>query len=624
MELSETQSRAVAHAEGPCICLAGPGSGKTTVITERIKYLVQKRKVNPMEILVITFTKAAASQMKERFQRAMGDQKCPVTFGTFHAVFFGILKHAYHFASTNILREEQKYQYIKEIIEKMDLEIEDESEFISGIITEISLVKNDRIPLEHYYSTNCPEEVFREIYGSYQKKLERARLLDFDDMLVYTWELFKERPDIRSGWQKRFRYILIDEFQDINQIQYEVVRMLAQPEDNLFIVGDDDQSIYRFRGARPEIMLNFGKDYPQAAVVKLEENYRSVENIIAGAGRVIRNNTTRYPKEIHGVKEAGEKIELHGFKDQYSENTYLVKKVQEYLEGGRSHEDIAVLFRTNTGARLLVEKFMEYNIPFCIRDTMPNIYEHWITKNIISYIRIAQGSRERKEFMQIINRPKRYIGRECLDEMQISFENLRKYYEEKDWMVERIDKLEYDLKLLKKMTPYAAINFIRHGIGYEEYLTEYAQYRRIKPEELYEVLNELQETARNFPSSDSWFAHMEEYAATLRQQAGKLREEHAVTFTTLHSAKGLEFPVVFIADANEGNMPHRKAVLDCDLQEERRMFYVGMTRAKERLHIYYAKERYGKTLIPSRFIEELRRKPSGRDTHAGERKRPLE
>ncbi len=260
-----------------------------------------------MEILVITFTKAAASQMKERFQRAMGDQKCPVTFGTFHAVFFGILKHAYHFASTNILREEQKYQYIKEIIEKMDLEIEDESEFISGIITEISLVKNDRIPLEHYYSTNCPEEVFREIYGSYQKKLERARLLDFDDMLVYTWELFKERPDIRSGWQKRFRYILIDEFQDINQIQYEVVRMLAQPEDNLFIVGDDDQSIYRFRGARPEIMLNFGKDYPQAAVVKLEENYRSVENIIAGAGRVIRNNTTRYPKEIHGVKEAGKK-----------------------------------------------------------------------------------------------------------------------------------------------------------------------------------------------------------------------------------------------------------------------------------------------------------------------------
>ena len=606
MSLSEAQTRAVAHAEGPCICLAGPGSGKTTVITQRVKYLIEKRGVSPSGILVITFTKAAAIEMKERFGRLMGGKYLPVTFGTFHAVFFGILKNAYHYTAANILREEQKYQFLKEITGRMNLEIEDEAEFLSGITMEISKVKNDRIALEHYYSANCSDEIFREIYGRYQQKLGSARLLDFDDMLVYTYELLKERKDIREGWQRRFPYILIDEFQDINQIQYDVIRLLAAPKNNLFIVGDDDQSIYRFRGARPEIMLNFGKDYPEAKLVKLEANYRSTENIIKAAGRVIVNNTMRYPKEIHGVKAAGEKIEVHGFVTQAQENTFLVRKVKEYLEGGYRPEDIAVLFRTNTGGRLMISKFMEYNIPFRMRDIMPNIYEHWIARDIISYIRMAQGSRERKEFLRVINRPKRYVSREALDSMEISFENLREYYEDKEWMTERIDKLEYDLGLLKNMTPYAAINFIRRGIGYEEYLFDYAQYRRMKPEELYEILNELQEAAKNFKTYDDWFRHMEEYAETLKRQAKEQQDSHAVNFTTLHSAKGLEFPIVFLADANEGNMPHRKAVLDADMQEERRMFYVGMTRAKEHLHIYYAREKYGKVLQPSRFVEELK------------------
>lgn len=618
MSLSEAQTRAVAHAEGPCICLAGPGSGKTTVITQRVKYLIEKRGVSPSGILVITFTKAAAIEMKERFGRLMGGKHLPVTFGTFHAIFFGILKNAYHYTAANILREEQKYQFLKEITGKMNLEIEDEAEFLSGITMEISKVKNDRISLEHYYSANCSEEIFREIYGRYQQRLEAARLLDFDDMLVYTYELLKERKDIRGGWQRRFPYILIDEFQDINQIQYDVIRLLAKPKNNLFIVGDDDQSIYRFRGARPEIMLNFGKDYPEAKLVKLEANYRSTENIIKAAGRVIVNNTMRYPKEIHGVKEAGEKIEVHGFVTQTQENTYLAQKVKEYLEGGYRPEDIAVLFRTNTGARLMVGKFMEYNIPFRMRDILPNIYEHWIARDIISYIRMAQGSRERKEFLRVINRPKRYVSREALDSMEISFENLREYYEDKEWMTERIDKLEYDLGLLRKMTPYAAINFIRRGIGYEEYLFDYAQYRRMKPEELYEILNELQEAAKNFKTYEDWFRHMEEYAETLKRQAKEQQDSHAVIFTTLHSAKGLEFPVVFLADANEGNMPHRKAVLDADMQEERRMFYVGMTRAKEHLHIYYAREKYGKVLQPSRFVEELKNGGKSHKTSAGD------
>lgn len=606
--LTETQSRAVAHREGPCLCLAGPGSGKTTVITNRTKYLVEHYGINPMEILVITFTKAAAVEMQERFGRAMGEKRVPVTFGTFHSVFFWILRQAYHYTAANILKEEQKYQSLKEIISKMDLEIEDEGDFISGITAEISMVKNDRIALENYYSKNCSEGVFRKIYLGYQEKLERAGLLDFDDMLVYCHELLSERPDILAGWQKRFRYILIDEFQDINQIQYEIVRMLARPENNLFIVGDDDQSIYRFRGARPEIMLNFRKDYPDAKIILLEENFRSVENIIRAAGKVIACNEDRYQKTIHGVREAGERIVIHGFAGPGQENLYLIKKIQDYIREGYRWQDIAVLFRTNTAGRLAVEKFMEYNIPFQMRDTMPNIYDHWITRNIISYIKMAMGNRDRREFLQIMNRPKRYISREAADAPKISFEELRMFYEEKEWMQDRIDKLENDLLSLKKMTPYAAINYIRHGIGYEEYLNEYALFRKIRPEELYEVLNELQEAAKNFQTYEAWFQHMDDYAKALQEQAKQQKGwEDAVIFTTLHSSKGLEFPIVFILDVNEGSIPHRKAVLDVDVQEERRMFYVGMTRAKERLHLYYVKEKYGKPVEVSRFIEELRR-----------------
>lgn len=250
---TKSQSIAVRHQDGPLMVLAGPGSGKTTVVTRRVQYMVQEYGIPASSILVITFTKAAAAEMKERFLRLMKEEHTTVSFGTFHAVFFSILKLAYGFTAGNILKEEVRYQYLKEAVERLRLEIDDESEFLSGISAEISLIKNERISLAHYFSKNCSEENFRKIYEEYEERKNRARLIDFDDMLVYTWELLSKRPDILSAWQKKFRYILVDEFQDINQIQYDILKLLAAPEDNLFIVGDDDQSIYRFRGAKPEI-----------------------------------------------------------------------------------------------------------------------------------------------------------------------------------------------------------------------------------------------------------------------------------------------------------------------------------------------------------------------------------
>lgn len=607
MSFTKAQSRAITHKDGPMIVLAGPGSGKTTVITERTKYLIQNYGINPMEILVITFTKAAAQEMRQRFLRLMEQEQTQVTFGTFHAIFFGILKHAYHFTGDNILREDLKHQYLKDIIERMHLDIEDEADFIGNIITEISLVKNDQIPLEHYYSSTCSENAFRDIYQKYQQRLEKENRLDFDDMLVYTYQLLKERPDILLGWQNRYRYILVDEFQDINKIQYEIVKMLAAPENNIFIVGDDDQSIYRFRGAKPEIMLNFPKEFKDTKTILLDQNFRCTGNIVKAAELVIRHNQMRFQKNMKEVKESGDKIELHTFANQPQECAQIIKKVQEYIKEDYQYSDIAILFRTNTDARLLVEKFMEYNIPFKMRDSMPNIYDHWIAKNVISYIHLALGSRERREFLQVMNRPNRYIGRECVDEAQVSLENLKKYYDDKHWVVERIEQLEYQLNILKRMTPYAAINFIRHGIGYEAYLNEYADFRKIKVEDLYEVLNEMQEGAKDFKTFEAWFAHIEEYTKALNDQAKEQNKiSNAVTFTTLHSSKGLEFANVFIIDINEGIIPHRKAILDADMQEERRMFYVGMTRAKEHLHMYSIRERYGKNLLPSVFLENLK------------------
>lgn len=604
MHISEAQSRAIAHGKGPAMVLAGPGSGKTLVITNRTKYLIEEHQVRPEEILVITFTKAAAMEMRERFESLCGGTRYRVTFGTFHAVFFQILKYAYHYTAANILREEQKYRFLAEIADRMKLEFEDEKEFLADIAAEISLVKNEQIPLEHYYSASCSEENFRKIYGKYQEYLVNSHLIDFDDMLVYCYRLFRERKDILAQWQRCFRYILVDEFQDINQLQYEVVRMLAQPDNNLFIVGDDDQSIYRFRGAKPEIMLHFQKDYPDAAMFLLVENFRSVSSVTKAANLVIRENQNRYPKEIKCLKSGGEPVDIRRFTGQEQEASYLVKCIRDSVKEGYRYADMAVLTRTNTGGRCIAEKLMEFQIPFQMRDRLPNLYDHWIAGDVLAYLRLSLGILERKDFLQIMNRPKRYISRECVDTPQIDFERLRTWYDDKPWMVRRIDKLEDDLKLMKNMRPYAAVNYIRHGMEYEEYLKEYARYRRIKEEELFEVLDELQESCKNFKTHLEWFTHIEDYRRTLEEQRSKQnREEDAVTLSTLHSAKGLEFQQVFLIDVNEEIIPHRKAVLEADIEEERRLLYVGMTRAKKRLHMFYMKERYGKRMDPSRFLE---------------------
>lgn len=605
MSFNNSQIEAIEHKNGPLLVLAGPGSGKTLVITQRTKYLIERHGVNPASILVITFTKAAAEEMKGRFLSLMEGVSAPVTFGTFHSVFYHILKHAYHYDSGNILPEEQRTFFLREIIGAMELEIEDQADFLSGISSEISFVKGEMVNLDHYYSKNCSEDNFKKIYIEYEKKLRNGNYIDFDDMLVMCYDLFTQRKDILSAWQRKYQYILIDEFQDINKVQYDIIRMLASPEDNLFIVGDDDQSIYRFRGARPEIMLDFQKDYPKASRVLLDVNYRCAQNIVNTALRVIQNNKTRFEKKIRSFHPEGMPVRIREFQDQRQENEQIIAEIKQLREKGYSYSDFAVLYRTNTNPRLLVEKLMEYNLPFRIKDSLPNLFEHWIAKNMISYIRIAQGNRDRGEFLQIINRPKRYVSRDCFSLPEVSLDETREYYKDKEWMVERIDQLEYDLNMLKNLSPFAGVTYIRNVIGYEKFLKEYAEYRRMNFEDLSGIIDELLESARDYQTYEEWFLHMERYSQELKAQARKRNQDlDSVSLATMHSSKGLEYRIVYILDANEGITPHHKSVLPTDIEEERRLFYVAMTRAKEVLSIYSVKERHSKKMEASRFVGE--------------------
>ncbi len=606
-EFNKGQLNAIHHVNGPMLALAGPGSGKTTAMVYRIKYLIEEANVPAARILVITFTRASAREMEERFQQLMGGSACGCTFGTFHSVFFSILKMAYGYRSDNILLEEQKYSMIREIIRNRQLEYEDEEEMVSEIIREMSLMKGDLIPLEHFYSSVVGEEIFRDIYREYEAKVLKLGKLDFDDMMVYCYELLKDRPDILKNLQERFQYILVDEFQDINKIQYEITKMLAAPQNNLFIVGDDDQSIYGFRGAKPDIMLHFKDDYPEGTETLLDVNYRCNRNITEGAVRLISHNKIRFDKKIVSAKDYEEPIQVHHMNTLKDENHHVLEQIQAYHKEGIPYSDMAIIFRTNVQARGIVYQLMEYNIPFQMRDKMPCIYDHFTVQNVLNYIRAGMGVRDRALFLQILNKPNRYLSRNLLTESVVSFEEMRRQAEGKKWAIDNINQMEYELKILPSLKPFAGVNFIRKAIGYDEYLREYADYRHLNVEDLYGVLDELQEMAKQYKTYGDWFDGIDEYRKKLEEhirQNGKKKED-AITVTTMHSAKGLEFETVFILEANEEMTPYKKAVKPEDIEEERRMFYVAMTRAKSHLHIYDVRSYYNKELAPSRFLEEL-------------------
>ena len=609
MSLNHAQTEAVAHNKGPCMVLAGPGSGKTLTIAKRIEYLIMKHKVRPEEILVITFTKYAAWEMKNRTRSICGPSSYAVTFGTFHGIYYGILKWAYRLNQSNLLSDEEKYRILREILPGIDWdqepEADEEKDYLQELAIEIGNVKNNCMDIEEYEPVKYTTEKFRKLYRTYEETKKKYRKIDFEDMLIQCRDLFMKRPDILKKWQEKFQYILVDEFQDVNQAQYDVVRMLAAPQDNLFVVGDDDQSVYGFRGAKPGIMKEFMKDYPKARQILLDVNYRSSGYIVKGALRVIVNNKIRFEKKIEAFRKPDETVHVQEVKDPVQEAEYVLERIREYREKGVSYTEMAVLYRTNVDARAMSELMTEYQIPFVMKEHLNNIYEHFIALDMISYLRLSQGEYDRKYFLQIANRPNRYLTRESMKTGNVSYESLRRYYRDKDWMVDRIDQLEWDMKMICDKTPYAAIQYIRKRMGYDEFLKEYAAYRKISSEDLFAVLEEIWQNSKGYGTIKEWFEHIESYGKMLKEQNKKNGEKEGVNLMTMHAAKGLEFDTVFVIEANEGSCPYKKATADEEIEEERRLFYVAMTRAKRKLVISYVKEKNGKDLLPSRFVSEL-------------------
>ena len=609
MSLNHAQTEAVAHNKGPCMVLAGPGSGKTLTIAKRIEYLIMKHKVRPEEILVITFTKYAAWEMKNRTRSICGPSSYAVTFGTFHGIYYGILKWAYRLNQSNLLSDEEKYRILREILPGIDWdqepEADEEKDYLQELAIEIGNVKNNCMDIEEYEPVKYTTEKFRKLYRTYEETKKKYRKIDFEDMLIQCRDLFMKRPDILKKWQEKFQYILVDEFQDVNQAQYDVVRMLAAPQDNLFVVGDDDQSVYGFRGAKPGIMKEFMKDYPKARQILLDVNYRSSGYIVKGALRVIGNNKIRFEKKIEAFRKPDETVHVQEVKDPVQEAEYVLERIREYREKGVSYTEMAVLYRTNVDARAMSELMTEYQIPFVMKEHLNNIYEHFIALDMISYLRLSQGEYDRKYFLQIANRPNRYLTRESMKTGNVSYESLRRYYRDKDWMVDRIDQLEWDMKMICDKTPYAAIQYIRKRMGYDEFLKEYAAYRKISSEDLFAVLEEIWQNSKGYGTIKEWFEHIESYGKMLKEQNKKNGEKEGGNLMTMHAAKGLEFDTVFVIEANEGSCPYKKATADEEIEEERRLFYVAMTRAKRKLVISYVKEKNGKDLLPSRFVSEL-------------------
>ena len=593
------------------LVIAGPGSGKTTVITQRIRYLTGHYGVPPGEILVITFTKAAADEMKRRYQKLAAADDIAVSFGTFHSIFFTILKHAYGFRAENILREDMRDRFFRDYLHTHPIEFEEEDASIRSLSREISLYKNADAPIAQYYPQTCAGEDFRKIYRAYADFLRRRRLLDFDDMLLETRRLLRERADYRRLWQDKFRYILIDEFQDINRIQYETIQLLAQPRENLFAVGDDDQSIYRFRGADPRIMLDFTSDYPGAKLVRLPFNYRSGSDIVRAGGNLIAHNGARYAKNPRVSAERPSAVIMQAFSEQRLENLYIIGELKKLFKEGVRAQQIAVLARTNAGLDDLAAQLTAYNIPFAAKEPIPGLYHHWVARDLFTYLHIAHGDSSRGSILKVMNRPNRYLTRELLPGGELDFDRWCAQYTTQPQMRKRLEKLRTDLAAVRDMRPFSAVNYIRRGIAYDDYLRAHARSHNIPEGDLFEVADAILERAKDFDTLAEWEEQITRTKQAERQRGRQTKQpEDAIALATYHGAKGLEYRVVFLPDLCAGISPHKKAVLEEDMEEERRMLYVAMTRAKEKLYVLTTSRIHNKDMLPSPFLQEIREAPA--------------
>ena len=605
-KLNTAQQKAVCHETGPMLVLAGPGSGKTTVLLCRISRLLERGLAKPQEILALTFSKAAAEEMKSRFENLNGASG--VSFGTFHSIFFRILRSRYGWNVEQIFQEEERRSILRNSIEAEKWDIPDLEEYISQFFSQLSLMNSELEQPNRFTPVGMPVEEFRKLYRAYEGYKERHEKLDFDDMLTQCYQLLREDAAVREYWQRKYKFILVDEFQDVNQAQFACLQILAEKHQNLFVVGDDDQSIYAFRGARPDFLLRFPTLYPAAKKVTLNTNYRSTERIVNLAERVIGNNEVRFVKNMKGIGEAGDKVTFFLAEDAAKEAAHIAEKIGRLLDEGVPLTEIAVIYRTNLQGGAFARELYKRGIPYDLRDNSGNVYEHWVAKDLLAYLLLAENEESDSALRRILNKPKRYIGKDLLAEAEtMPYTLLRSFFvcpSLKGWQEENLENLRIDLNQIRKRTPYDAVKYIRKVIGYDDYLEEFAAYRRTSAQVLQEIADEIMETAKDCADVRSFREQLERLSLQMKEQSRKKgQKRNGVALMTMHGAKGLEFRAVFLPSLVEGIVPHEKGM--DTVAEERRLFYVAMTRASEKLCLSAILQRYEKERKPSRFLAEM-------------------
>ena len=598
------------HTVGAAQVFAGPGSGKTYVTVQRIKNLITHQGVDPSQILVITFTKAAALEMQERFFRLMEPERPPVRFGTFHAVFYHILRQSTQYHDYSIITESEKRKLIRQIVRIRPqfacIQEEDLEE-----LTALLCVYQTSSVVRPISVQKISEEDLLFLVNEYESYLREFRQMDFDGITRHCRSLLSDDPASLAVWQARFRFILIDEFQDISPEQYEIIKLLAAPENNLFIVGDDDQSIYGFRGASPDSMQAFMKDYPDAERIFLDVNYRCNSRIVDAAGTVIRENINRVEKQIRAAHENGKGFFLHVFEDEAEEENYIARELKSKQEAGEA-EQCAMICRTNFECAIWAQILRKSGVPFYMKETPKNPFRHFVIQDIMAYLALAQGDRLRKHFLRIINRPVRYLKRESMQGERVSERNMLDYYKNTPALQQEVRKLFRDLESLRSKKLYMQIHYIRKVIGYDGFLRE--KYGVDKAEELLRIAIEFQEISKRFQTYAELNDYISQYDETVQTSQENRAEKSdspeqttagtGIRLMTMHASKGLEFDTVYLPGCQEGKIPSAKSQTQEEIEEERRMFYVAMTRAKKELHVTAHKGKSGKDM-PSRFLKCL-------------------
>jgi DNA helicase-2/ATP-dependent DNA helicase PcrA len=637
--LNPPQREAVLHGDGPLLILAGAGSGKTRVITCRIAHLIRNRDVDPGNILAVTFTNKAANEMRERLERMIdmplgrGVGYGGLWISTFHSACVRILRqhidrlgYKRHFV---IFDETDRMSLIKACV--ADLRIDAERYQPRAIAARISALKNNLTDAEQFVKTSVQfgfDEAVARVYTVFEEKLRESGGLDFDDLLMLTVRLFERHQDVLGYYQSLFHHILIDEYQDTNHAQYRLVRLLTAQRKNLCVVGDDDQSIYKFRGADISNILNFEKDYPEAKVIKLEQNYRSTENILGAAGAVVARNLGRKPKELWTQKRGGDKILCYKATDEKDEARFISRSIQQEVDHGRSLRELAVLYRTNAQSRALEDALRNWGIPYRIFGGL-RFYDRKEIKDIIAYLRVLQNPSDIVSLRRIINVPARGIGDTTIEKLEkaaaragFSLYQAALDPDGADITASAKKKLREFTNMIERMRTdlgtSSITDLVRRVIHQSGYGAALEQDKNVESRIRIENLNELMTATEDFQEQNrdaSLAAFLDQVALITdsEQQVaaeGRRGSTDTVTLMTLHNAKGLEFSVVFMAGMEEGLFPHsRSAESEEELEEERRLCYVGITRAKERLILTHAAERrlygYPQANLVSRFVQEI-------------------